>query len=133
MLIIRCATLNVITTSIYAMLTERNPVELPLVDVGDLVVVPADRRTRGRLKDVPARERDRVIKEQKCGRGDFIGGFPFVLPTLIMRGGGVTRRDVRRESNATSGPANNLRDWQGPRTTLYSRLGGFFSARKMEK
>ena len=74
------------------MLTERNPVELPLVDVGDLVVVPADRRTRGRLKDVPARERDRVIKEQKCGRGDIIGGFPFVLPTLIMRGGGVTRR-----------------------------------------
>ena len=56
MLIIRCATLNVITTSIYAMLTERNPVELPLVDVGDLVVVPADRRTRGRLKDVPAKQ-----------------------------------------------------------------------------
>ena len=56
MLIIRCATLNVITTSTYAMLTERNPVELPLVDVGDLVVVPADRRTRGRLKDVPAKQ-----------------------------------------------------------------------------
>ena len=35
-------------------LTQRDPVELPLVDVGDLVVVPADRRTRGRLKDVPA-------------------------------------------------------------------------------
>ena len=80
------------------MLTERDPVELPLVDVGDLVVVPANRRTRGRLKDVPATndQRPRVIKKQKCGGDIIIGGFPLALPTLIMR------RSSSR-SDATSG------------------------------